>query len=60
MVLSLLSIAFVPGPDGTGRIDLILAGDGAIAFQVETLDATLTDVSRPYAAPSGQMPKHDI
>ena len=60
MVLSLLSIAFVPGPDGTGRIDLILAGDGAIALQVETLDATLTDVSRPYAAPSGQMPKHDI
>ena len=58
-VLSLLSLTFTPGPDGTGRADFILAGDGAIALQVETLDATLQDVSRPYLAPSGQMPKHD-
>lgn len=58
-VLSLLSLAFTPGPDGTGRVEFILAGDGAIALQVETLDATLQDVSRPYRAPSGQAPKHD-
>jgi hypothetical protein len=57
-VLSLLSIAFVPGVDGTGRIELILAGDGAIALQVETLDANLRDVSRPYIAPSGHVPQH--
>jgi hypothetical protein len=57
-VLSLLSITFTPGEDGTGRIDLILAGDGAIALQVEALDATLRDVSRPYLAPSGRVPTH--
>ncbi len=58
-VLSLLSIGFVPGEDGTGRVDLVLAGDGAIALQVEALDARLRDVSRPYIAPSGHVPQHD-
>jgi Protein of unknown function (DUF2948) len=57
-VLSLLSITFIPGEDGAGRVDLILAGDGAIALQVEAMDATLRDVSRPYLAPSGQVPRH--
>lgn len=57
-VLSLLSLSFHPGPDGTGRIDLVLAGDGAIELQVEALDAILTDVSRPYYAPSQTVPRH--
>ena len=38
---------------------MILAGDGAIALQVETLDVTLRDVSRPYLAPSGRVPSHE-
>jgi len=29
-------------------------------LQVEALEATLTDVSRPYRANSGQAPKHNI
>ena len=58
-VLSLLELRFVPGADGTGRIELVLAGDGAIALQVEALDATLRDVSRPYRAPSGRVPQHE-
>ncbi len=58
-VLSLLHITFTPGPDGTGRVDLTLAGDGAIAFEVETLDATLQDVTQPYLAPSGKVPAHE-
>ena len=57
-VLSLLSFGFTPGEDGTGRVELILAGDGTIALQIEALDATLRDVSRPYLAPSGQVPTH--
>jgi hypothetical protein len=57
-VLSLLEVRFVTGEDGAGRVDLILAGDGAIALQVEALDATLRDVSRPYLAPSGRVPTH--
>ena len=57
-VLSLLEVRFVTGDDGTGRVEFILAGDGAIALQVEALDANLRDVSRPYLAPSGRVPTH--
>lgn len=57
-VLSLLSVAFEAGPDGTGRVLLTLAGDGAVALQVEALEVTLTDVTKPYAAPSGKVPGH--
>lgn len=58
MVLSLLSLEFAPGEDGTGRLELTLAGDGAIALEVECLNVTLRDVSRPYVAPSGHVPDH--
>ncbi|SMR82708.1 Protein of unknown function [Aliiroseovarius halocynthiae] len=60
MILSLLSLSFVPGDDGMGRLELILAGDGAIALEVETLDVTLQDVTRPYIAPSKHTPEHDL
>lgn len=58
-VLSLLDIGFEPGPDGTGRLILTLAGDGAIALEVESLDLDLRDVTRPYLAPSRRAPDHD-
>ncbi len=58
MVFSLLSIAFIPDADGTGRVELTLAGDGVIALEVEALEAVLRDVTRPYAAPSGKAPSH--
>lgn len=58
MILSVLSIAFQPASDGTGRIVLTLAGDGAIAVLVEALEVYLQDVTRPYLAPSGQAPTH--
>ncbi|HHS94765.1 MAG TPA: DUF2948 family protein [Rhodobacterales bacterium] len=58
LVLSLLSIDFEPGEDGTGRVILTLSGDGAIALDVETLDVVLQDVTRPYAAPSKHAPRH--
>ncbi len=57
-VLSLLSVAFEPGDDGMGRVVLTLAGDGAIALEVEALEIVLRDVTRPYVAPSGQVPEH--
>lgn len=57
-ILSLLSIGFQPGTDGAGRLVLVLAGDGAIALDVECLDVTLRDVTRPYRAPSGKAPRH--
>jgi hypothetical protein len=58
MVLSLLDIAFEPGEDGAGRVVLVLAGDGAVALEVEALGVTLKDVTRPYAAPSHRAPEH--
>ncbi len=57
-ILSLLHITFEPGPDGTGRATLILAGDGSIALTLESLDVQLRDVTRPYLASSGKMPDH--
>ena len=58
MVLSLLSVTFEPGTDGTGTVLLTLAGDGAIRVEVEALEILLRDVTRPYRAPSGKAPDH--
>jgi hypothetical protein len=58
-VLSVLSLSWEPADDGTGRLTLTLAGDGAVAVDVECLDVTLADVTRPYAAPSGKAPDHE-
>lgn len=58
LILSLLSVTFEPGEDGAGHVVLTLAGDGAIRLEVEALDATLKDVTRPYIAPSGRTPHH--
>lgn len=60
MVLSLLSLDFTPGEDGTGHLVLTLAGDGAIRLSVECLDLQLKDVTKPYLAPSGKAPEHDV
>ncbi len=59
LVMSVLSMTFEAGGDGTGRVSLILAGDGAIALDVEALEVRLDDVTRPYRAPSGKAPRHD-
>lgn len=58
-ILSILSITFEAGEDGTGDIVLTLAGDGAIRLSVEAVDMVLKDVTRPYRAPSGKAPDHD-
>ncbi len=58
-ILSLLEISFAAGKDAQGRVELTLAGDGAIALDVECLDVSLRDVTRPYVAPSGSVPSHE-
>ncbi|WP_342071614.1 DUF2948 family protein [Yoonia algicola] len=58
MVYSLLSLSFQAGEDGTGRVELTLAGNGAIALEVEALEVVLRDVTRPYVAPSKKAPSH--
>ncbi len=57
-VLDLLSIAFEAGEDLAGRLMLTFAGDGAIALDVECLDVTLQDMSRPYEARAQRVPSH--
>ncbi len=57
-VMSLLTIEFRPGDDGTGEILMTLAGDGAIGLSVEAVNVTLQDVTRPYVAPSRKTPSH--
>lgn len=57
-ILSLLSLSFAAGEDGTGALELTLAGDGVIQLEVEALDVTLQDVTRPYLAPSKHTPEH--
>lgn len=59
-VLSLLSLAFVPGVEGAGGLTLVFAGKGQIALEVEALDLRLEDVTRPYGAPSGRAPEHPL
>jgi hypothetical protein len=59
MVLSLLSLSFAPSQDGMGALTLVLAGDGLVEVQVEALDVTLRDVTRPYLAPSRKAPRHE-
>ena len=58
MILSLLSINFELGDDGAGDVLMTLAGDGAIRLEVEALDVSLKDVTRPYFAPSKKVPDH--
>lgn len=59
-ILSVLSVGFEAGEDGTGDVILTLAGDGAIRLSVEALELTLKDVTRPYLAPSNKVPDHDV
>lgn len=58
MVMSLLSLSFEPGEDGTGALLLTFAGDGAVKLDVEAINVSLQDVTRPYIAPSGKSPSH--
>lgn len=60
LVLSVLALEFHPGPDGTGDLSLVLAGDGEIRLSVECVDVMLSDVTQPYRAPSGRAPQHDL
>ncbi|MDQ2067232.1 DUF2948 family protein [Xinfangfangia sp. CPCC 101601] len=59
-VLSILSLTWEPQEEGSGRLTLTFAGDGALALQLEALELRLDDVTRPYLAPSGRQPDHGL
>ncbi|RDW12768.1 DUF2948 family protein [Paracoccus thiocyanatus] len=58
LVLELLTLAWQPGEDGTGRLLLEFSGDGTLAVDAECLNVELRDVTRPYLAPSRRAPRH--
>ena len=59
IVLSLMSLEFSGAEDGVGDLILTFSRDGALKVQVDGLDVALRDVTRPYVAPSKQVPNHD-
>lgn len=58
VILSILSLEINMADDGAGTLTITLAGDGAIRLDIEAIELTLKDVTRPYVAPSGQAPRH--
>jgi len=59
-ILSLMSLEFSGAKDGVGDMILTFSGDGAMKVQIDGLDITLRDVTRPYVAPSKHVPHHDV
>jgi hypothetical protein len=59
-VQALLSLGYQPRDTLGGTLTLILAGGGAIAMDIETIDITLRDVARPHLAQSPRAPDHSV
>jgi len=59
VVLSLMALNYSGGADGVGDLILTFSGDGALKVRVDGLDVAIRDVTRPYVAPSKQVPNHD-
>jgi Protein of unknown function (DUF2948) len=55
---AILSLAFAPAaePPG-GRVQILLAGGGEIALEVECIDAVLLDIGAPWRTP--RRPDHE-
>ena len=54
-IISILAVDFE-----AGKLTFTLAGDGALALDVECLSITVKDVTKPYAAISKSAPKHKL
>ena len=57
-VQSLLALSYGARDELGGTLTLTLAGGGAIAMDVETIDMTLRDVTRPHRAITQTLPDH--
>ena len=57
-ILSLLTLSFEETDAPSGHLTLTLAGDGALRLNVEALEVSLKDVTKPYIAPSKKLPQH--
>ncbi|MBE9476561.1 MAG: DUF2948 family protein [Proteobacteria bacterium] len=54
-IISILSVEY-----DADKVTFTLAGDGALALDVECLDITIKDVTKPYAAASKSAPSHNL
>ena len=54
-IISILAVNYE-----AGKVVFTLAGDGALALDVECLDITVKDVTKPYGAVSKSAPKHAL
>ena len=57
-VFDLLAIAFAPSEGCAGTLTWTLAGGAEVAVEVECLDLTLADLTRPWEAKAGKAPEH--
>jgi hypothetical protein len=57
-VFDLLAILFEPADGCAGTLTLTLAGNAEIAIEVECLELTLADLTRPWEAKTNQVPEH--
>ena len=57
-VLSLLSCGLVEDDTDGARVELIFAEDATLSLNVDYLDVTLSDLTRPWAAKGDQAPEH--
>ncbi len=57
-VYDLLAILFEPAEDCAGTLTLTLAGHAEIVLEVECLELTLADLTRPWEAKAGKAPEH--
>jgi hypothetical protein len=57
-VFELLAVLFQPSDDCAGTLTFTLAGGAEIAAQVECLDLSMADLTRPW--PARHQPNHEI
>jgi len=57
-VFDLLAIVFEPAEGCAGTLILTMAGGAEFAVEVECLELTLADLTRPWAAKAGKAPEH--
>jgi hypothetical protein len=59
-IISVLSVNFEASEDCSGKLVFTLAGDGALALDVECITVTVKDVTKPYIAVSKSAPSHKL
>lgn len=57
-VFDLLAILFEPDEGCAGTLTLTLAGNAEVAIEVECLELTLADLTRPWEAKANNAPEH--